>query len=49
MNARLDQKRRYSRQPHYKASAERDHVFAALFTFVVGAMCGASIALGLMG
>ena len=38
--------------PYYKNSAERDHAHLATFTialtFLVGAMCGASIVLGLL-
>lgn len=45
--------RRASIKPYFKRSAERDHAHAAtltiLLTFAVGAMCGASIALGVLG
>lgn len=40
--------RRHATKSHYKQSAERDHAYLLAWTFVTGAMLGASIALGLM-
>lgn len=44
--------KRYARQPHYRQQAERDNIAAFLFTigltFVAGAFCGATIAMGVM-
>lgn len=38
--------RRHATRPHYRRSAERDHIQLLAWTFIVGAMAGASIALG---
>ena len=41
--------RRHSHQPHYRKSAEHEHLVSMCVTLVVGAMLGASIALGFGG
>ena len=33
--------------PHYRRSAEQDHLSLLTITFIVGAMCGACVVLGL--
>ena len=42
-----------TKRPHYKESQQQAQVWAftgtVVLTFIVGCMCGASIALGVMG
>jgi len=35
--------------PHYRGSANDERAFVIALTFIVGAMCGAAITLGVMG
>jgi hypothetical protein len=40
--------RRGATRPHYRQSAERDHGWVLVITFVTGAMLGAVVAIGWM-
>ena len=40
--------RRHASKPHYKQSAEWDYSLLIIVTFCVGALCGATVALGVV-